>query len=204
MELFLKAFIIGLSIAMPIGPIATFLIKNSLERGWKMGFAVGLGAALVEGFYGFVVSGGFVIISDFVKSYANQISVVGGLLLIYLGWREISNCRVSQFDELKVKPQNFPRTVIFVSLLTLANPMTMLFFAGVIASMSKEIFDIHKTLIMVLGTFLGSLTWTTFLSGIVASMRHKIEQKWVIRIKFISGVIISIFGLLALLDVIIK
>ncbi len=125
-------------------------------------------------------------------------------MLIYLRWREISNCRVSQFDELKVKPQNFPRTVIFVSLLTLANPMTMLFFAGVIASMSKEIFDIHKTLIMVLGTFLGSLTWTTFLSGIVASMRHKIEQKWVIRIKFISGVIISIFGLLALLDVIIK
>jgi len=200
--LFFKAFLIGLSIAMPIGPIATLLIKNTLERGWRMGFAVGLGAALVEGFYGFVVSGGFVIISDFVSKHTYEISLIGGAMLMLLGLREIKNSYDSRINEIKMKKQGFLRTVFLVSLLTLANPMTMVFFAGVIASMSQEVFDFKKTIIMVLGTFCGSLAWTTFLSGVVFTIRHKIPQKWMVLIKVVSGLIISGFGFCAILGAI--
>ncbi len=103
--LFFKAFLIGLSIAMPIGPIATLCIKNAISRGWRMGFAVGLGAALAEGFYGFVVSGGFVFISDFIMKYLFEIKLIGSFVLLFIGFTEIKNGDVANLTILKNQSQ---------------------------------------------------------------------------------------------------
>ena len=54
--IFLKAILIGLSVAMPIGPISTLAIKNCLTRGFAIGFATSFGASITEGFYGFVAT----------------------------------------------------------------------------------------------------------------------------------------------------
>lgn len=180
---------------MPIGPIATLCIKNTIQRGWKMGFAVGLGAALVEGFYGFVVSGGFIFISEFLTNYLREIKFIGSAVLVLLGAIEIKNCHESPSREIKMKAHGFLKTVIFVALLTLANPMTIVFFASVFASMGGDSLDFASTTTMVIGVFSGSLIWTIFLSGIVALIRHKISQEWMVRIKLISGLMIGGFGI---------
>ena len=70
--LFLKSMLIGLSIAMPIGPISVLAIKNCLARGFAIGFATSFGASITEGFYAFVATGGLVFISKFLTTYTNS------------------------------------------------------------------------------------------------------------------------------------
>ena len=199
--LFFKAFLIGLSIAMPIGPIATLCIKNAISRGWRMGFAVGLGAALAEGFYGFVVSGGFVFISDFIMKYLFEIKLIGSFVLLFIGFTEIKNRHDKPSREIKMQAHGFFRIMIFVMLLTIANPMTIIYFASVFASMGAKSLDFSNAAIMVIGVFAGSLAWTAFLSAVVSIIRHKISQVWMVRIKIISGLMIAGFGLFGLINI---
>jgi len=50
--LFLKAMLIGLCIAAPVGPIGMLCIQRSLSLGFRSGIATGLGAASADAFYG--------------------------------------------------------------------------------------------------------------------------------------------------------
>ncbi len=200
--LFLKAVLIGLSIAMPIGPIATLLIKNSLTRGFKSGLAVGLGAALVEGIYSFVAASGFAFVEKFLSEYLLAIKLICGVLLILLGLFEIKNATKNHSQEIKMKEWGFFKTTFLVMLLTLANPVTIVFFAGVFAAISNSHFDVLSICVISFGAFFGSLAWTSGLSFFVAKMRHKISQKWIKRIRVASGVIIGSFGVYGVLGAI--
>lgn len=196
----LKGFIIGLSIAMPIGPIAMLLIRNTLERGFKFGLAVGLGAALIEGFYSLIAASGFAIIAQLLNDYLIQIKLSSALLLIVLGIFEIKNSSANSSKEIKIKQNGFAKTVILVALLTAANPMTIVYFTGVFAAISSNNFDFLKVILISIGAFLGSISWTTFLSYSVSKMRHKISPKWVKIIRIISGLMICLFGIYGIIN----
>lgn len=193
--LFLKAALIGLSIAMPIGPIATLLIKNVLERGFKAGLAVGVGAAIVEGLYSFIAASGFAIVAKFLDNYLDVMKLLFGFLLVLLGILEIKSCDQISTKELKLKYDGFCKTVFFVMLLTMANPITIVFFAGVVATISGNNYDALSIAVISLGAFTGSLFWTSSMSYAIAKIRHKISTKTMLKIKLISGLIISGFGL---------
>ena len=51
---FLKALVVGLSVAAPVGPIGLLTIQRTLHRGFRMGLATGLGAAVADATYGTV------------------------------------------------------------------------------------------------------------------------------------------------------
>ena len=44
----IKGFIIGICASVPIGPIAIFVIQQSLSKGHKAGFVTGMGATIVD------------------------------------------------------------------------------------------------------------------------------------------------------------
>ncbi len=186
---------------MPIGPIATLLIKNSLERGFKAGLAVGLGAALVEGIYSFIAASGFVVVAKFLDQNLSALKLSCGLLLIALGIFEIINATKNSGKEIKMKEQTFFKVTFFVMLLTLANPVTIVFFAGVFAAISNTSFSATDIAIISFGAFCGSLLWTANLAYFVAKMQHKISKKTVTRVKIISGILIGGFGFYGVLGI---
>ncbi len=193
--LFLKAALIGLSISMPIGPIATLLIKNTLERGFKAGLAVALGASLIDGFYGFIAASGFSFIAQFLDNYLDFMKFFFGFLLVMMGIFEIKNSNKNSKKGIKLKHQSFFKTLFFVMFLTATNPITIIFFAGIFATISDSNFNNFTILLMSFGVFIGSFSWTFGLSCAIAKIRHKISAKIMMRIKLISGLIISGFGL---------
>lgn len=193
--LFFKAVLIGLSIAMPIGPIATFLIKNSLTKGFKAGLAVGLGAALVEALYSFVAASGFAFVARFLDNYLDAMKLFCGCLLVFLAIFEIKSCNKNSVKELKIEYQGFCKTTVVIMLLTMANPLTIVFFAGVFATMSGNNFDALSIAVISFGAFVGSLSWTAFLSYTISRIRHKISPQLMISIRLISSWIIAAFGL---------
>ena len=64
---FIKGFIIGLSIAAPVGPIGVLTIKRTLTEGRRSGFVTGLGAAFADATYGAVAGFGKIFAEFFFK-----------------------------------------------------------------------------------------------------------------------------------------
>ena len=104
--IFLKALIIGFSIAMPVGPIGMLCIKNTLSHGFRIGVATGFGAALADSCYGFMAGGGLAFLSHFLLSNSSIIKIIGSAILLYLGISEIKNSQ-AKIHRQKFASENF-------------------------------------------------------------------------------------------------
>ncbi len=190
---------IGFSIAMPVGPIGLLCVKNTLSYGFKTGFAVGLGAALADSFYGLLAGGGLVLISKFLLDYTNYIKVIGGMFLIYLGIKEIRDYKKIPHNAAKIKDSHFFKTVLTVLFLTLTNPATIISFVAIFASIGGLTVGGLGLITMIFGVFFGSLCWWLILAGGITKIKHKISEEIMKIIKIFSGIILFGFGIYAVI-----
>jgi threonine/homoserine/homoserine lactone efflux protein len=196
--LFLRGFILGFSIAAPVGPIAVLCIRRAARDGWLAGLVSGLGAATADMLYGSVAAFGLKAISDFLINGQTWLRSLGGLFLIYLGLRTLV-----LNSEFEVKPAGGDsRLANYAStfMLTLTNPMTILSFAAVFATIIPADAELTtlSSLQMVLGVFLGSVAWWTILSVLIGALKGRLSSRLNRWIQWISGCVIILFGLAAL------
>jgi len=81
----IKGFIIGFSIAAPVGPIGVLCIRRTLSNGSVVGFASGLGAASADAVYGSIAGFGITIISNLLIGQLTWLRLAGGVFLCCLG-----------------------------------------------------------------------------------------------------------------------
>lgn len=201
LTLFFKSVLIGLSIAMPIGPISTLAIKNCLTRGFKIGFATSFGASITEGFYGFVATGGLAFISKFLMTYIVQVKVISGVALIMLAIYDIKNARNISFLEVNAKSHGFFYTMIFTTFLTLGSPMTIVLFIGIFATMTGVQLSAEEMAVTVFGIFMGSVLWAFIMCGGVAFFRKKLSEKMIMVVKIVAALVIGAFGIYGIVGV---
>lgn len=197
--IFLKALIIGFSIAMPVGPIGMMCIKNTLSHGFKFGLATGLGAALADACYGLIAGGGLAVLSKFLLDNTQIIKLVGAAILLYIGAMEIKSAR-AKITEIKTKKTNLYHTVLTTFAIVIANPITIMAFIGVFAAVGGSDLGLSSILLTIIGVFCGSLLWWVILATTVNSIRHKISVEWMMRIRLISGFTLIGFALFALVS----
>lgn len=194
----LKAWLIGIAVAAPVGPIGTLCIRKTLELGFMGAVAVGLGAALADGAYGLVAALGLTAISHFLLQKIVIIKVVGGLFLLYLAYAEIKSKTNNSGTVLDIN-KNLARLTLGVFFLTITNPMTILSFIGIFASIgSGGATTTTETLVMVVGIFLGSMTWWIILGSIIVKIKHKLPESALQGIRYLSALILAGFGLFAI------
>ena len=87
--LFIQGLLVGLAIAAPVGPIGILCIQRTLHKGFKMGLATGLGAALADGSYGLMAGLGLSALSTFLIQQASHIQLACAFFLFYLGLKLI-------------------------------------------------------------------------------------------------------------------
>ena len=198
--LFIKGFIIGFSIAAPVGPIGILCIQRTLSGGNIQGLVTGLGAASADAIYGFIAAFGLTFISSFLVEHSVWFRVIGGLFLCYLGIRAFLS--KPQQQAVSVTNRNTLSSYGTTFFLTLTNPMTILFFAGVFAGMGMVSESIQYTSagLMVIGVFIGSGTWWLMLSGITSILRNKVDERKLSWVNKISGLIILAFGMAAIIS----
>jgi threonine/homoserine/homoserine lactone efflux protein len=196
--LFIKGFIIGFSIAAPVGPIGILCIQRTLSGGNVQGLVTGLGAATADALYGFIAAFGLTFISNFLVDQSLWFRIIGGVFLCYLGIRTF-------FKKPREQSVSLANTTVLSAygttfFLTLTNPMTILFFAGVFAGLGIVSESIHYASagLMVIGVFSGSGTWWLFLSAATGIFRNKISERKLTLVNKISGIIIVAFGVVAI------
>lgn len=62
---FIKGLIIGIVIAVPVGPVGVLCMHRTLAEGKIHGLISGLGAATADAIYGFIAAFGLTFVSDF-------------------------------------------------------------------------------------------------------------------------------------------
>lgn len=199
-SLFLKGFIIGLSIAAPVGPIGVLCINRTLRAGLMVGLLSGLGAALADAIYGCIAGFGLVAISEWLLGIQTPIRWVGGAFLIFLGIKTFlaPPQDVSAPDKANSLWQDFASTLV----LTLTNPATIISFIAIYTSLGivDHNASYKEALAIVLGVFLGSLAWWCVLCSGISVIRHKLSQTTLKRINHLSATILLAFGLFAFIS----
>jgi threonine/homoserine/homoserine lactone efflux protein len=171
---------LGFSIAAPVGPIGVLVLRQSLGGGWRAGVASGLGAALADLIYGALAAAG-------VRAFAGQgraVALAGGAILLVLAWR-------SWRERPAQKPAG-AGGVFATFLLTLSNPMTILSFAAMVASVGAA-----APGWFVAGVFLGSMAWWVLLSLTASRFAGALAHRGAL-LNRVAAVTLAAFGVWAI------
>ena len=196
----LKGILLGFSIAAPVGPIGVLCIRRTLTDGWASGLVSGLGAATADAFYGSVAGFGLTFISSLLIGQQTWISLIGGLFLCYLGIRTLLSKPAE--TAASASGQGLLGSYVSTLFLTLTNPMTILSFAAIFTGVgiTNSAGDYTSSALLVGGVFIGSTLWWLTLAGGASLFRDKFNTNALRWINRISGVVLTIFGLLSLLS----
>ncbi len=196
----IRGLIIGFSIAATVGPMCILCINRTLHKGQLYGLVSGLGIATADAVYGSIAGFGLTVITSFLVSQQMWIHLIGGLFLVYLGIKTAFTRPPER--AVAAKADGFVGAYISTFLLTLTNPLTILSFAAIFAGIgvggaSKSYLSAP---LVVCGVFLGSVTWWCILTSGISLLRKRFTARWLLWINRIAGVIILLFGILALLS----
>ena len=154
-----KGMIIGISIAAPVGPIGLLCVRRTLTRGRAAGIISGLGAATADAIYGCIAGFGLTFVSSILISQRNNLRLIGGAFLCYLGIRTFLSKPARQ--AVMVKGSSLFGDYISTFFLTLTNPMTILSFTAIFAGLGLVGAggSYASASVLVLGVFIGSSSW---------------------------------------------
>lgn len=196
-DFFFKGFLIGFSIALPVGPIGLLCIRHSLHSGLRSGFIVGLGAASADALYGAVAGFGVTAVAAFLTIYRFAFQLIGALFLCYLG--AATFFRKSNDLTAESKKEGGLSLFSTTFFLTLTNPMTIVSFAGIYAALGiGEGSAIAPALAMTGGVFLGSTFWWLLLSGAAAFLKERFDVAKSAWLNRVSGSVLFGFGIAAM------
>lgn len=177
MEIFLTAFLIGFSIAAPVGPIGILTIQRSINYGRSAGLATGLGAATADACYGALVGFGLNALQEVLKNIELFLRIGGAAFFIYLG---INIFKSNPVNEKKEENRSNNWKLYFSMLfITLTSPATCLIFISVFSNAGFELDQLTVGTIsrVVIGVFAGSASWWLLLSFLASQFAHKLNNE---------------------------
>jgi threonine/homoserine/homoserine lactone efflux protein len=197
----LKGLIIGFAMAVPIGPIGIMCIRKTLAEGHTRGLIIGLGAATADSLYGSIAAFGLTFISDAIATQHFWLRLIGGGLLLFLGIRTFRAKRKK--PAIPSDNKGMLGSYVTSFLLALTNPVTIFAFVAVFAAFGLgHRLILTSACILVLGVFAGSCLWFLTLGYVATLFRKRLDAGGLTWVNKISGVLIVLSGVAALVSLI--
>jgi threonine/homoserine/homoserine lactone efflux protein len=204
--------LLGLSAAVPIGPVNVEIMRRGLRGGFLPALSVGLGAATIDGIYSIVFTLGFTALPS--ASARSALGWVGAVVLILLGlltirgaWREEPE-NPGQTSEFSSKSHRAPSAkqglggYLVGLVMTATNPMTLVFWASVGATLGQlPLHGVSGKLVLAGGVVGGALLWVFGFAAALHSMRHRISARTRRLLTGAGGLGILCFGVRLLVHV---
>jgi threonine/homoserine/homoserine lactone efflux protein len=200
LDLLIRGLIIGLSIAVPVGPIGVLCIRRTIAEGRLKGFITGLGAATGDATYGGVAAFGLTIVTNLLIGQQIWLRLIGGAFLIYLGAQTFRSRPPEK--EVKSTSESLLKNYFSTLLLTVMNPLTILMFTAVFAGFGVSLIGFDQAAILTLGVFIGSACWWVILTLIVGFFRGRFDARWMRVLNVGSGLLIAGFGFWSLIGIV--
>ncbi len=190
--IFLKGIGAGLAIAAPVGPIGLLCIRRTIAEGRSAGLATGLGAATADLVYGLVAALGFTSLTSKLTGAGVWLHWVGAALLLWLGIRILR-------EHPPTSAADTPSHGLWLMfgttfLLTMANPMTIVSFLGLIAALGA----LSGAYLLAGGIFVGSALWWLLLTSLATWFRSRLGQRGMLWVNRTAGLMLLGFAVASL------
>ncbi len=186
----------GFLVAAAVGPVWLLCARSTLRGGWRVGAAIGLGAAAIDTLYASLgVAGAASLLR--VPGLRVGLGILGGAVLVWIGARSLwSAFRIrlgGEADEEVSSPGRALRTAV---LATASNPLTIASWGAIFAGASAAGIARGPSTAMALlaGVGLGSLAWFLVLSTVTAMVRRRVGDRAVWAADAIAGIGLIGFG----------
>ena len=199
--------VIGVLIAMPVGPVNLLVLQRAVERGFLGGLAAGLGVMLGDGLIALLSALGVNAISGAVKHHRTAVQIIGGLALIGAGLKLWLNRPeiVTQAQAEKATLADYVWDIPQTFLLTITNPGAVLGLIAIFGGISSfvEVDTYIDVFTMVAAIMGGSLCYWIVVSRFISGIRHLMDEGRMLQINRIAGLILFGFGALLIAEMVI-
>ena len=202
---FLKALLVGLTAAIPLGPLGIMCIQRTLSKGRWAGFAVGIGSSVADTFYATIALLSVSYISQFLDRNRIWVMLIGGAIVLGIGLQialknPIKDLRRPIAGSLSSRRA---RDLLKGFLMTITNPGALVLMLGLFAFFGLDLGDgSHPEAagFVLGGIFLGTAAWWFLLSSGISLFRKRFRLRQIIAINRISGILIAVIGLSSLAE----
>jgi threonine/homoserine/homoserine lactone efflux protein len=203
-SLFPRGFLIGLSVAAPVGPMAVLCIRRTLASGRLTGLLSGAGIASADACYGAIAAFGLTSVSSLLIDMQDLVRFIGGAFLLWLGWRTLRSPAAETTRIAESGSVQSAGAYLSTFGLTLTNPTTILSFVAIFSGIGfvNENAGTASAAALVAGVFIGSTIWWLILINATALLRTRLTSPRLALVNRVSGMVILTFGGIALLSAI--
>ena len=207
--LVMSGVVMGLIAAVPIGPVNLICIRRTFAFGPLNGFVSGLGAALGDGIFAAITGFGLTWIAQLIEGYAPIIELIGGAMMVWMGYRTFVSPPMPRCADVKPDNEgtNLGRAMISTFALTITNPVTLLSFGVMFASLgglAGGAGSFHDASFVVAGVIGGSAGWWLALTTIIGLFHTRIDEQAMRMINRICGVLVMGCGSAVLIHLAVK
>ncbi|WP_208591138.1 LysE family transporter [Gracilibacillus suaedae] len=191
MTIFLSYMFLGLSLAAPLGPINAAQINQGIKNGFLHSWMIGLGSIIAELFFILAVYFGVVhfLETPFMKTFLWSF---GAFVLLYTG---IESMVSTQSVQLREERDSLRKTFTSGFLISISNPLSILFWLGIYGSVLANTIDKYDTLHLFWyssAIMLGVMIWDVSMALISSGSRRLLSEKTLKMISVVTG--LSLIG----------
>ncbi|UNK16568.1 LysE family translocator [Paenibacillus sp. N3/727] len=196
MSLFLSYIFLGLSLSAPVGPINAAQLDKGLKKGFWHAWLFGLGAVMADILYMVLVYMGVVhfLSTPFMQTF---LWLFGAFVLIYTGIESVVSAGKVTISSNK-KEDSLLSSVSSGFLMSLSNPMTILFWLGIYGSVLVKTASDYGTgdlLLYSAAVIFGVLIWDFLMAAMASTFRKYLSNRGITFISIISGLSLIGFGI---------
>ena len=188
----LKGIFIGICCSAPLGPIAIFVMQNTLGKGRRAGMSAAMGSTVVDTLFAAIAVFSLSLVEGVIDQHYQIIKYIGGAVVIVLG------VFMSFYKHKPDRPNKISATDFAQSLLMgLTNPgafAVMLALFAVFGFGSNDV-TVFEKIVSVVSVCLGTILYWTFCTWLLSKAKGKINVKNIVLINRIAGVVVALFGL---------
>jgi threonine/homoserine/homoserine lactone efflux protein len=198
--LLIEGIMIGVVVAVPVGPLGLLCINRALMLGPLYGLCSGLGVATADAIAAGIAALGITLISGFLTDYQVLLRFIGGIFLCYLGYKIYRTEPVSRMPIKTVNGLLSAFATTFV--LTLSNPVTILSFVAIYAGWHVPSLQGQyvAAATLTVGVFTGSTLWWVGLFVGLTAFHRKFDLRFLFWVHRVSGAVIASSGVFVLLS----
>jgi len=196
MEIYLKYFLIGLAIALPVGAITVEMIKQGLKNGFLHGWAVGLGGMTIDAALIILMVLGFASLLS-LPFIQIPLWLLGAGFLAFLGYDSIKNADkdITPADE-KTKKSFW--STYRNGLLVAVSPGNLVFWVSVFGAVLSDTYTSASKgsfVIAAIGVLSGILAHDLGLLSIVSVTRKIMSRTMIRAVSVIAGILLIGFAI---------
>jgi threonine/homoserine/homoserine lactone efflux protein len=199
-SLLFQGILMGLVVAVPVGPLGLLCINRALALGPTYGLFSGLGVATADALAAAIAALGITLISGFLSEHQFVLRLIGGVFLCYLGYTIYMTEPVTQAPIKDINGLLGAYATTFF--LTFSNPVTVLSFVAIYAGWHVPSLDGQYIAAATLtaGVFAGSALWWIALFIGLEMFHERFNLRFLYWVHRVSGAIIAVLGAVVLVS----